>query len=126
MTTSPMTWLACLEWMIARGYRELIWPCMQIEGTIDPTQTEPLADALRRGDDRSRRRRRYFIDEAPSKSGDICAWVYVLPADLDPADVLGERREIEMLRDGPQHSQDRETDSYYYAYVAAGVGRVCV
>jgi hypothetical protein len=119
-----MTWLACLEWMMARGYRELMWPCMQIEGTIAPTQTESLADALRRGDDRSTRGRRYFVGEAPSMRGDICAWVYGLPADLHPADVLGERREIEKLRDGPQHIQDRETDSYY-AYVAAGVGRIC-
>ncbi len=124
MTTSPMTWVACLEWMLARGYRELMWPCWKIMGTASATRTESLERALQLGEYQCTRGRRYFIDEAPSVRGEVCAWVYELPTDLDPADLIAERREIEKLLDGPQWIEEPASESASYAYEAAGVGRV--
>ncbi len=120
MTTAPTTFLACLEWMLSRGYRELMWPLTVIGGTVSSMRNESLADALRAySGAESARARRYFVAEAESAGGDINAFLYELPADLDPANVQREREEIEKLLNGPQHIR-HDRDNAYSAYQAIG------
>ncbi len=122
-TTSVMTFLDALRWMADRGYRTLMWPCWCMAGCVTPTKNESLEEAIEQFAAGQRRPsgRRYFVTQAPSRGGELNAYVYALPPSLNSADECAVAAEVERLRDGPQWLQNEASDSSWYVYECAGM-----
>ncbi len=123
ITTDPMPYLDCLRWMLDHGYGILMWPAIVSGGTVAPTKFEPLARAVEQlvAGDREGPDCPCFVAQADAMNGDVNAYLYMLPKDLDLADDAAVARAIETLRDGEQLHGDEASYSQWWVYRCAGV-----